>query len=193
MCRPYLDASLCKSSVFNQAIYSHRLSHIVPGQYTSIPSILQLTNSIGTDLAALDLFSSIDAKLQPSTAFLSRSDEGCSDGSSSSSSSSSAALGGAGAGAEEDVDIVLTVQEKGNYFLKTSTDVGNGEGNATVQGRIRNCFGGAERLDLSATMGTKTRRAYNVSHHFEETEREKAFEGVGWVRTSSNIDKSYFI
>ena len=129
-----MDPTL-RPHLLNKLIYSDRLEHVLPGQYASLSSILSLTQSLGTDLTSMDLFSDIDATLQPSQTGLS----------------------------VEDVDIVLACKEKGNYFLKTSTDVGNGEGNATVQARIRNCFGGAERAEVSATMGTKTRRAFNVS------------------------------
>lgn len=128
-----MDASL-RPTGLNQLLYAHRLGHVLPGQYASLSSILGLTASIGGDLTSLDLFSDISASLQPSQ------------------------LGHS----VEDVDVVLSCKEKGNYFLKTSTDVGNGEGNATVQGRIRNLFGGAERAELSAMMGTKTRRAFSV-------------------------------
>jgi outer membrane protein insertion porin family len=129
-----MDPSL-QSTSLKKLFYSHRLEHVLPGQYATFPSILALTQSLGSDLTSLDLFSDIDATLQPSQTSLS----------------------------VEDVDIVLACKEKGLYFLKTSTDVGNGEGNATIQGRIRNCFGGAERAEISATMGTKTKRAFNVS------------------------------
>jgi outer membrane protein insertion porin family len=137
LCKPYMDPSL-HPTLLNKLIYSHRLEHVLPGQYASLSSILALTQSLGTDLTSMDLFSDIDATLQPSISSLSA----------------------------EDVDIVLSCKERGNYFLKTSTDVGNGEGNATIQGRIRNRFGGAERAEVSATMGTKTRRAFNVSLSF---------------------------
>ncbi|UZJ54647.1 hypothetical protein CBS101457_003967 [Exobasidium rhododendri] len=134
LCKPYLDATL-KPTLLNRLIYSHRLTHVLPGQYTSLSSILGLTSSIGSDLTSLDLFDDIIATLRPSEMGVT----------------------------VEDVDIVLACKEKGNYFIKTSTDVGNGEGNATVQARIRNMFGGAERAEFSATMGTKTRRAFSAS------------------------------
>lgn len=129
-----MDQTL-QTTFINRLLYSHRLDHILPGQQASLSSILALTQSIGMDLSLLDLFNNIDATLQPSKI----------------------------AHSVEDVDIVLSCQEKGRYFLKTSTDVGNGEGNATIQARIRNCFGGAERAEFSATMGTKTTRSFNVS------------------------------
>jgi outer membrane protein insertion porin family len=134
LCRPYLEAAL-KPTLLNRLFYSHRLDHVLPGQYTSLSSILDLTSSIASDLTSLDLFQDITATLRPSQVGVT----------------------------VEDVDIVLACKEKGNYFLKTSTDVGNGEGNATIQARIRNMFGGAERAEFSAMMGTKTRRAFNVS------------------------------
>lgn len=138
ICRPYTDAML-QSTLFNRFVYAHRLDQIMPGQSTSLPGLLGLLGSIGTDLGGLDAFSDIQASLQPSFA----------------SSSLMAS--------EEDVDVVFTCKQKPRFFLKTSTDVGNGEGNAAIQARIRNVFGGAEQAEFSATTGTRTRHAFNAS------------------------------
>lgn len=62
------------------------------------------------------------------------------------------------------MDVVIDVKEKSRMFLKSSTDVGNGEGSASVNGRVRNLFGGAESLEGSCTFGTRTKRALHVSH-----------------------------
>jgi outer membrane protein insertion porin family len=148
-----------KATTLNQFLYSYRLNHVLPGQYTTLDSIADLTSAIGLDLTSLDVFSDIQATLQPSQ----------------NSSSSSFGPGGSSNNnglTMEDVDVVLSCKEKGNYFIKTSSDVGNGEGNATIQARIRNLFGGAERAEFSATMGTKTRRAFDVSSQEKERERQ---------------------
>lgn len=140
LCRPYLDGTLKPDNPLHRLLYSHRLHHTLPGQPTSIPAILALTNSLGQDLTSFDLFSDIAAQLAPAA-------------SASASSSSSA----------EDVDVVLRCQEKGRFFLKTSTEVGNGEGNGVVQGRLRNVLGGAESLEGSASIGTKTRKSFALA------------------------------
>ena len=47
--------------------------------------------------------------------------------------------------------------------MKTGTDVGNAEGSAFVNVLGRNVFGGAETLNLNASLGTRTRSAYQGS------------------------------
>lgn len=59
-----------------------------------------------------------------------------------------------------DVDVYLSVREKSRLRLKTGTDVGNAEGSAFVNVLGRNVFGGAETVNLNASLGTRTRSAY---------------------------------
>ena len=62
-----------------------------------------------------------------------------------------------------DIDIYLSVKEKSRIILKTGTDVGNAEGSAYGNLLWRNIFGGAETLNLNASLGTRTRSAYQTS------------------------------
>ena len=62
-----------------------------------------------------------------------------------------------------DIDIYLSVREKSRVLLKTGTDVGNAEGSAYANLLARNLFGGAETLNLNASLGTRTRSAYQAS------------------------------
>lgn len=62
-----------------------------------------------------------------------------------------------------DLDIYLHLREKSRFFLQTGTDVGNAEGSAYGNMRWRNIFGGAETLNLNASLGTRTRFAYQAS------------------------------
>ena len=62
-----------------------------------------------------------------------------------------------------DVDIFLSVREKSRLFLKTGTNVGNAEGDAYATGTLRNLFGGAETLNINASLGTRTRSAYEAN------------------------------
>ncbi|SJX63133.1 related to SAM50-essential component of the SAM or TOB complex of the mitochondrial outer membrane [Sporisorium reilianum f. sp. reilianum] len=140
LCRPYMDPYLSdqnpNANILNSLYYGSRTSHVLPGQPTTLPSILALTSSLAGDLDKLDVFRNIEASLAPSI------------------------FPGA---SEEDVDVILACgKPKGRVFLKSSTDVGNGEGSASVQGRIRNVFGGAETLQGSATFGTRTKQAFNL-------------------------------
>lgn len=59
-----------------------------------------------------------------------------------------------------DIDVYLNVREKSRLRLKTGTDVGNAEGSAFVNVLGRNVFGGAETVNLNASLGTRTRSAY---------------------------------
>lgn len=62
-----------------------------------------------------------------------------------------------------DVAIYYSVKEKSRVFAKTGTDVGNAEGSAYANVQWRNLFGGAEALDLNASLGTRTRSSYQGS------------------------------
>ncbi|KAJ3802709.1 mitochondrial protein [Lentinula aff. detonsa] len=60
------------------------------------------------------------------------------------------------------VDLVFKAREKGRFYLKTSTELGNNEGSASAIGRIRNVFGGAETFEASMSLGTTTRKSFNA-------------------------------
>ncbi|KAK7471006.1 hypothetical protein VKT23_002419 [Stygiomarasmius scandens] len=60
----------------------------------------------------------------------------------------------------EDVDLVFRTIEKGKYAVKTSTEVGKGEVDASVNALIHNVLGGAERLSLNVAYGTTTKKTF---------------------------------
>ena len=62
-----------------------------------------------------------------------------------------------------DIDIYLAVKEKSRLKLKTGTTAGNGEGDAYANVLLRNIFGGAESLNVNASLGTRTKSAYQAS------------------------------
>ena len=62
-----------------------------------------------------------------------------------------------------DLAVFLSVKERGKITAKTGTDLGNAEGSAYANVQWRNIFGGAETLDVNASMGTRTRSAYQAS------------------------------
>ncbi|KAJ7138464.1 surface antigen-domain-containing protein [Mycena crocata] len=62
-----------------------------------------------------------------------------------------------------DVDLVFTTKEKGRFFVKSSTEVGNNEGSASIVARLRNVFGGAETFEANLSLGTTTRKAFNAT------------------------------
>lgn len=47
--------------------------------------------------------------------------------------------------------------------LKTGTDLGSAEGTGYINGTYRNVFGGAESLNVSASVGTRTRSAFDIN------------------------------
>lgn len=141
MCRPYVDPT-APEAFLSDLRYGHRMYFPLPGQPTTIHAILQSATSFSADISRMDLAKDISVELEPSTV----SDRH----------------------PHEDVDVVLRIRPASRFFLKTSTSVGNSEGTASVQGKIRNLFGGAESLEGSATLGTRTKHNYNVSYFLHD-------------------------
>ncbi|KAL7342275.1 DEAD/DEAH box helicase domain protein [Rhodotorula toruloides] len=99
----------------------------------TLRSLLQATRDLTATLEKFDIYRGIEASLERSDSVLSE---------------------------KEDVDIVLRVREAPKYFLRTSTDVGDGEGNASATAKIRNAFGGAETIEGNVSFGTRTKSAF---------------------------------
>ncbi|CAG8493970.1 15219_t:CDS:10 [Acaulospora morrowiae] len=59
------------------------------------------------------------------------------------------------------MDVILSVEEKSRFWIKTGTEIGNDAGSANISLNIRNVFGGAETLETYMSAGTQT------SHVFE--------------------------
>ncbi|KAH9000856.1 surface antigen-domain-containing protein [Lactarius hatsudake] len=110
--------------------------HLRDHSSSSFESVLRTTRDIGHYLVQTDLFQSVQARLEPSAEPASK-------------------LG--------DVDVIFTTHERPRFFLKTSTEVGNSEGNASATSRIRNVFGGAETFEANVSFGTKTRRSFHAT------------------------------
>ncbi|KAL6246242.1 hypothetical protein RBB50_006477 [Rhinocladiella similis] len=62
-----------------------------------------------------------------------------------------------------DVAVYYSVKEKSRILAKTGTDLGNAEGSAYANVEWRNLLGGAETLDLNASIGTRTRSSYQAT------------------------------
>ncbi|KAK1226033.1 hypothetical protein PQX77_010992 [Marasmius sp. AFHP31] len=101
-----------------------------------LAAVLHTTRSIGDVLKRTDIFHAVEARLERAKDALS---------------------------SPEAVDLVFKTREKGRFFLKTSTELGNNEGNASATARVRNVFGGAETLEASMSLGTTTRRSFHAS------------------------------
>merc|ERR1711939_914777 len=67
------------------------------------------------------------------------------------------------ASAPTDLSIFFSVKEQSRLFLTTGTDLGNAEGSAYANAQWKNILGGAERLDVNASFGTKTRSSYSAA------------------------------
>ncbi|KAL4932264.1 SAM complex subunit SAM50 [Aspergillus undulatus] len=61
------------------------------------------------------------------------------------------------------INVFYSVKEKPRVLLKTGTDLGNAEGSAYGNLLWRNVFGGAENLNFNASLGTRTRSAYQAA------------------------------
>ncbi|KAH9039514.1 surface antigen-domain-containing protein [Lactarius pseudohatsudake] len=110
--------------------------HLRDHSSSSFESVLRTTRDIGHYLVQTDLFQSVQARLEPSAEPASK---------------------------PGDVDVIFTTHERPRFFLKTSTEVGNSEGNASATSRIRNVFGGAETFEANVSFGTKTRRSFHAT------------------------------
>lgn len=119
---------------FLSSVVAPFLTQESPGR--TLRDVLSTTREVNAVLSSFGIFSEVDAAIEPSRSVLS---------------------------GPEDVDVVMRVREASRYFLKTSTDVGNGEGSASATARIRNAFGGAELVEGNMSFGTKTKNAFQVS------------------------------
>lgn len=138
------------------ASYLSSTPHPRPSSQT-LRGVLNTTRNVSGLLSQFDIFSQVEASLEASPSVLAEA---------------------------EDVDIVLRVKEGSRYFLRTATDIGDGEGNAvssfcfglsgdgnaaltvgwdqTATARVRNAFGGAETLEGNLSFGTRTKSAFQV-------------------------------
>ncbi|EPQ53872.1 hypothetical protein GLOTRDRAFT_13105, partial [Gloeophyllum trabeum ATCC 11539] len=103
---------------------------------STLESVLHTTRRISHILQDSDIFSHVEAKIEPSRDPLAT---------------------------DRDVDVVFKTREKGRFYVKTSTEFGNNEGGASATARVRNAFGGAESFEANLSLGTKTRRAYHAN------------------------------
>ena len=61
-----------------------------------------------------------------------------------------------------DHSVFISVKERSRYTIKTGTEAGTLEGSAYLNVVLRNLIGGAESLNANASLGTRTRSAYNA-------------------------------
>ncbi|KAI6165870.1 surface antigen-domain-containing protein [Pisolithus thermaeus] len=102
--------------------------------HPTLHSVLQTTRSISHSLSATDLFRTVSARIE-------RSPEGT----------------------PGDVDLNFAVTERGRFFVKTATEIGNCEGSASITARLTNVLGRADTLTFNSSVGTKTKRAFDAS------------------------------
>ncbi|KAI0000630.1 surface antigen-domain-containing protein [Russula compacta] len=122
-----------RRSFLADLVYPH-LPH--SSSHSSFESVLRATRDIGHYLVQADLFQSVHARLEPSADRAAK---------------------------PNDVDVIFSTRERPRLFLKTSTEVGNSEGNASATSRIRNVFGGGETFEANVSFGTKTRRSFHAT------------------------------
>ncbi|THH09565.1 hypothetical protein EW145_g1916 [Phellinidium pouzarii] len=124
-----------RSSFLNWLIEPH-LSQAKKDDTSTLKDVLTSTKHITNTLLEADIFSVVNPRIETSRDALSR---------------------------PGDVDLVLSARQKGRYFLKTSTELGDQEGSVSIQGRSRNTFGGAETLEAAFSSGLKTRLAGHIA------------------------------
>ncbi|KAH7882451.1 surface antigen-domain-containing protein [Phlebopus sp. FC_14] len=111
-----------------------------PTAQSTLHTVLQTTRGISHTLSATDLFRDLSARIE-------RANTGT--------------MGGVGR--DDEVDVVFDVKERGRFFLKSSTEIGNGEGSASLTARLTNILGCADTFSLNTSLGTKTKRAFDAS------------------------------
>ncbi|KAJ7512571.1 surface antigen-domain-containing protein [Mycena galericulata] len=107
-----------------------------PSAQNDLQTALQTSRRISNVLQRADIFHSVDVKLERATNPLA---------------------------SPHDVDLVFATREKGRFYAKSSTEVGNNEGSASIVARVRNVFGGAETFEANLALGTTTRRSFNAT------------------------------
>ncbi|GAA6024575.1 hypothetical protein JCM10207_008658 [Rhodosporidiobolus poonsookiae] len=105
-----------------------------PSPHT-LRSVLRTSQDVVDTLAKFDIFRTMDAAIERPASVLAHPDE---------------------------VDLVLRVTEAPKYFLRTATDVGDGEGSATATAKIRNALGGGETVEGNLSFGTRTKNAFQL-------------------------------
>ncbi|KAK4055453.1 hypothetical protein OIO90_003291 [Microbotryomycetes sp. JL221] len=135
------------------------------GQPTAqtLGSLLRETRQLGHRFGQFDIFRDVQAGLEPSSSMLASAD---------------------------DIDIVMRVQEAPKYFIRTATDVGDGEGSATGTAKIRNAFGGAETIEGNVSFGTRTKNAFQL--RFDTPVNGDPLTRVDLSLFSSHRDLTYF-
>ncbi|KAM0791023.1 hypothetical protein ACM66B_004321 [Microbotryomycetes sp. NB124-2] len=129
----------------------------------SLGSLLRTTRDLSNRFAQFDIFRNIQAGLEASSSVLAGPD---------------------------DVDIVMRVQEAPKYFVRTATDVGDGEGNATGTVKIRNALGGAETVEGNVSFGTRTKNAFQL--RFDTPVNASATTHADVSVFSAHRDLNYF-
>ena len=148
--------------------------HIVVPPHSTFRDVLDTTTAISTALAASGLFRAQSARIQP-----------------------------AEDGDPAHVDVVYDVHERGRFFVKTSTELGDGEGTAasiffllslcaltpsqSLEGRLVNPFGHADVLSLNASLGTKTKRAFDASLSLPVTPALDSYAFLSLVGTEREL------
>ncbi|GAA5990706.1 hypothetical protein JCM11641_008471 [Rhodosporidiobolus odoratus] len=106
-----------------------------PASPHTLRSVLKTSQQVVETLSQFDMFRTLSASIERPASMLAHQDE---------------------------VDLVLRVTEAPKYFVRTATDVGDGEGSATVTGKIRNAFGGGETVEVNGSAGTRTKNAFQL-------------------------------
>ncbi|KAF9220729.1 hypothetical protein BS17DRAFT_769068 [Gyrodon lividus] len=141
----------------------HLTSFIPPSPDISLSqptlhTVLHTTRTISHTLTSTDLFRALTARIER-----------------------------AEAGADGEIDLIFNVKERGRFFLKSSTEVGNGEGSASLTARLTNILGYADVLSLNTSLGTKTKRAFDASFSLPVSRSLSSHAFVGVVGTEREL------
>ncbi|KAF8839682.1 hypothetical protein BDN67DRAFT_931766 [Paxillus ammoniavirescens] len=124
----------------------------------TLQTVLHTTRAISHTLTSTDLFRTLTARIE-------RAEDGTNG----------------------EVDVLFNVKERGRFFLKSSTEVGNGEGSASLTARLTNILGHADVLSLNTSLGTKTKRAFDASFSLPVSPSVSSHAFVGVVGTEREL------
>ncbi|KAI8451813.1 surface antigen-domain-containing protein [Phakopsora pachyrhizi] len=95
--------------------------------------------------------------------------------------SSSQRLRGQSSSDTTQIEAIIRLVERSRFFLKTSTDIGNGEGALTGLARMTNLYGNGEILEASLGLGSRTTSNFQLRTQVPILAARASFELAGYA------------
>ncbi|KZT39455.1 hypothetical protein SISSUDRAFT_1045638 [Sistotremastrum suecicum HHB10207 ss-3] len=102
----------------------------------TLPEVLNATHRLGKVLVRTDAFREIRSQLRRNESIY---------------------------GGKDELELLVKVKPRSRFFARTSTEIGNNEGSASINTTIRSLFQSADSMSASLSFGTRNRRALDFS------------------------------